>query len=65
MSELDEARAALLMQADYMLRAALDLLCGVMPADAAHMIVNQICEDHERERNPPAPTVLMPSTARH
>lgn len=46
----EDQRLATMAQADYLLRAALDLLCAVMPECLAHSIVDQICEDHSAKR---------------
>lgn len=46
----EDHRLAALAQADYLLRAALDLLCAVMPECLAHSLVEQICEDHSARR---------------
>lgn len=46
----EDSRIAAMAQADYLLRAALDLLCALMPDAIAHSIVDQICEDHALQR---------------
>jgi len=46
----EDSRIAALAQADYLLRAALDLLCAMMPECVAYSIVDQICEDHAQGR---------------
>jgi len=65
----EDHRIAAMAQADYLLRAALDLLCAVMPECLAHSIVDQICEDHSARRLvdeiiPPAGSAPT-STAKH
>lgn len=65
----EDSRIAAMAQADYLLRAALDLLCALMPDAIAHSIVDQICEDHSAQRladDIAAPAGSAPtSTAKH